>query len=445
MNKKWCKAVSLNSFQIIALSFAGVILVGALLLMLPVSSAKGIAAPFLDALFTSVTSVCVTGLVVHDTGTYWSLFGQGVILVLIQIGGLGVITVAASFALISGRRIGLFQRCTMQEAVAAPKISGIVKLTWFILRVTFAVELTGALFMAPVFIRDFGWARGIWMAVFHSVSAFCNAGIDLMGIRGAYSSMTGYQGNAVINLTLAGLIIVGGIGFLTWDDIRSHGRHIRNYRMQSKVILASTAVLITLPAVFFFLFEFEHLSLENRILASLFQAVTPRTAGFNTADLTAMSEPGQLLTIILMLIGGSPGSTAGGMKTTTVVVLAACAGMIFRRRDSVHFFGRRIAAEVIFSAAALAFLYLGLSMGGAVIISMCEELPMLTCLYETASAIGTVGLSLGITPKLGTASRWILMLFMYIGRVGGLTLIYAALTPKKAQMGKLPLEKITVG
>ena len=426
------------------LGFAGVILGGTGLLMLPFSTASGKPATFLDALFTAATSVCVTGLVVQDTGTYWSVFGQGVILLLIQIGGLGVITVAAFLAILSGRRIGLMQRSTMQEAVAAPKVGGVVRLTCFILKVTFAAELLGAAIMAPVFCRDFGPVRGLWMALFHSVSAFCNAGLDLMGIRGAYSSLTSYSSDPVICLTVILLIITGGIGFLTWDDIRSHGLHLRRYRMQSKVILLSSALLILIPGSLLFL-EFDGMPMGQRILSALFQAVTPRTAGFNTADLTALTQSTQFLIIFLMLIGGSPGSTAGGMKTTTFAALLGCASAVCRRRDSVHFFGRRVSQETVNTAATLAVLYVGLSALGAMAISALEGLPILTCLFETASAIATVGLTLGITPTLGAASRCILIALMYLGRVGGLTFIFAATSGRKVQMGRLPLDKFTVG
>ncbi len=304
----------LNSFQIIVLGFAGVILAGALLLMLPVSSATHCVTPFLNALFTSTTSVCVTGLIVVDTGTYWSVFGQAVILVLIQIGGMGVVTVAAAVTIVSGRKIGLMQRSTMQEAVAAPKMSGIVRLTGFIIRATLLIELSGAALLAPVFCRDFGPIHGLWMAVFHSISAFCNAGIDLMGIRIPFSSLTLYAASPLVNLVIMALIIIGGIGFLTWEDIRSNHLHFSRYRMQSKVILTTTAILILLPALYFYFGEFRQGGFGTRILLSLFQSVTPRTAGFNTADFSKLTESGQMLTIILMLIGGSPGSTAGGMS-----------------------------------------------------------------------------------------------------------------------------------
>lgn len=445
MLKKFHRTKKLSTFQTIVIGFAIVILCGAFLLMMPVSSVSREITPFLDALFTSTTSVCVTGLVVRDTGTYWSLFGQSVILLLIQIGGLGVITVAASLAMAAGRKIGLFQKSVTQEAVAAPQVGAVRRLIVVILKCTLAMELIGVIVMAPVFCRDFGILKGIWMSIFHSISAFCNAGMDLMGIRIPYSSLTSYGANIVINLMIMSLIVVGGIGFLTWDDIRAHGIHLKKYRMQSKVILAATGFLIVLPAVFFFFFEFKDMSLGKRLLSSFFQSITSRTAGFNTANLASMSESGQLVMSFLMLIGGAPGSTAGGMKITTFVVLLACAIAVFRRRDSVHLFGRRIDQNTIFTAVTLLLMYTTLGVGGAMVISRMEDLPLLACLYETISAIGTVGLTLGITPQLGSFSKCILMLFMFLGRVGGLTLIYAAQTAYTVQVGRLPQEKITVG
>ena len=435
----------LSSFQIIILGFAGVILIGALLLTLPISSKSGHFTPLNEALFTSTSAVCVTGLVVQDTATYWSAFGQGVILLLIQIGGMGIITVLASLALLSGRKISLMQRSTMQEAIAAPQMGGIVRLTGFILKATFLFELLGAAIMMPVFCREYG-PKGVWMAIFHAVSAFCNAGFDIMGTADApFASLTAYGSNAVVNITVILLIIIGGIGFLTWDDVCTNKFHLKRYRMQSKVILLTSAVLIFFPALYFYFAEFSDLPAAKRVLVSLFQAVTPRTAGFNTADLTSMTGPGLAIIIVLMLIGGSPGSTAGGMKTTTVAVLFANAMAIFRRRDDTHFFGRRIDGDVVRSASTILLMYLTLFLGGALFISATEQLPMSTCLFETASAVGTVGLTLGITPTLSIPSQAVLMLLMFLGRVGGLTLIFAAIASKRTNGSKLPQEKITVG
>ena len=413
--------------------------------MLPVSSKAGIITPFNEALFTSTSAVCVTGLVVQDTATYWSWFGQGIILVLIQIGGLGVITIAVSFALLSGRKISLMQRSVMQEAISAPKVGGIVRLTGFVLKGTFLVEFTAAFIMMPVFVKDFG-AKGIWMAIFHSISAFCNAGFDLMGTENVkYASLTSYISHPLINITIMLLIIIGGIGFLTWEDILKNKYRIKSYRMQTKVILTTSLLLILFPAFFFFFRDFADMPMQERIFSSLFQAVTPRTAGFNTVDLTTMTEDGLGIVIALMLVGGSPGSTAGGMKTTTLAVLIANTLACFRRKEDAQMFGRRIENSTVKNAATIFMMYIVFFFGGAIVISAVEDLSFSTCLFETASAIGTVGLTLGITPGLGVISQIILMILMFLGRVGGLTLIYAALSGSGKKISKLPQEKMTVG
>ena len=435
----------LSSLQIIISGFVGVILLGALLLMLPVSTTEGCITPFNETLFTATSAVCVTGLVVQDTGSYWSGFGQAVILALIQIGGLGVVTVAASFALLSGRKISLMQRSTMQDAISAPKVGGVVRLTQFILRGTFLIELLGAASMLPVFCRDYGW-RGIWMAVFHSISAFCNAGFDILGTENnLYPSLTGYTGSPIINITIMLLIVIGGIGFLTWDDICEHKWHFHRYRVQSKVILVITGFLIVVPAAFFFFEDFSALPTGTQLLVSFFQSVTTRTAGFNTVALSAMSGASKGIMILLMLIGGAPGSTAGGMKTTTLGVLLANAVATFRQRDNAQFFKRRIDCNTVKTASTILTMYLTLFFGGGIFISVYEHLPLSDCLYETSSAVGTVGLTLGITPQLHIPSQIVLIILMYLGRVGGLTLIYATLSGKKAGNAKLPQEKITVG
>ena len=444
MNRFFDKRKKLTSFQIIVLGFSGVILLGTFLLMMPFSTRSGCFTPFENALFTSTSAVCVTGLVVYDTASYWSDFGQFIIMMLIQIGGMGIITVAASFAVISGRKISLVQRSTMQEAVAAPKVGGIVRLTKFIVKITLIIELLGTVVMAPVFCRDFG-IRGLWMALFHSVSAFCNAGFDLMGKEIPFSSLTSYMSDSIINTAVMLLIITGGIGFLTWDDIRTNHLHLKRYKMQSKVILCTTAILLIIPAVYFFFFEFAGLAPKERFLTSIFQSVTTRTAGFNTIDLTKLSEAGQYIFIFLMLIGGSPGSTAGGMKTTTIAVLIGTAVSTFLRKENTCFFGRRIGDNVIKNAATILVMYLTLFFFGGLAISIIEDLPMLICLFETASAVGTVGLTLGITSGLCTISKIILIILMFLGRVGGLTLIYAAISEPQRNVSKFPQEKITVG
>ena len=435
----------LSSFQIITLGFAGVILFGALLLMLPISSSSGTWTPFPVTLFTSTSAVCVTGLVVRDTGTYWSAFGQALILLLIQIGGLGIVTVAAAFTILSGRKISLMQRSTMQDAISAPQVGGIVRLTRFILRGTFLIELLGALLLLPRFCHDYG-IRGIWFAFFHSISAFCNAGFDLLGTHDRlYPSLMAYAQDPLVNLTIMLLIVIGGLGFLTWEDMCTHRLHFRRYRMQSKVILVTTFLLIVLPAVFFFAYDYRSLPLGEGVLAALFQSVTPRTAGFNTTDLTKLSSASRGMMILLMLIGGSPGSTAGGMKTTTFTVLMANAFATFRQRESVQLYDRRISCSTVRTASTILMMYLTLFFVGGVFISVYEGLPLSSCLFETASAVATVGLTLGLTPQLHLLSQLVLILLMYMGRVGGLTLIYATFTHHRHVLARLPEEPITVG
>ena len=434
-----------TSFQIIILGFLSLIILGSLLLMLPFATADGNSATFSDALFTATSATCVTGLVVRDTATYWSVFGQCVILVLIQIGGMGIVTAAVAFVSISGRKIGLMQRSTMQEAVSAHHLGGIVRLTKFILKTMVFIEILGAVLLSPHFISDFGVLKGIWYSVFHSISAFCNAGFDLLGAKEPFSSLTSYSARPFLNITVMALIIIGGIGFLTWEDIKKNRFHFRKYRMQSKVILTASAILIIIPALYFFFFEYSALPVKERVLTSLFQSVTTRTAGFNTTDLTAFSETGKMLTILLMLTGGSPGSTAGGMKTTTIAVLAVSAFSVFSRKENAQVFKRRITDNTVKNAATIFLMYIVLFVGGGMIISRIENIPLLTCLFETASAIGTVGLTLGITTQIGIISRFILILLMFFGRVGGLTLVFAATKALVSNENKYPQEKITVG
>lgn len=434
-----------TSFQVIILGFFSVILLGSLLLMLPFSTRDGQGASFADGLFTATSAVCVTGLIVRDTATYWSEFGQAIILTLIQIGGMGVVTIAVAIAVASGRKIGLMQRSTMQEAISAHQVGGIVRLTKFILKTSISIELLGALLLAPVFCKDFGIFKGLWYSVFHSISAFCNAGFDLIGVREPFSSLTSYASNPIVNFTIMALIITGGLGFVTWADIKKNKFHFRKYNMQSKVILTVTAGLLIFPAIYFFFCEFSNLPIGERILSSLFQSVTPRTAGFNTVDLTHLTETGLMIMIILMLIGGSPGSTAGGMKTTTVAVLFSSALAVFRKQNFAHFFSRRIPDNAVKNAATILMMYLTLFLGGGMVISYIEEVPLMSALFETSSAIGTVGLSLGLTPSLGMVSKSILILLMFFGRVGGLTLIFAALSERNNFGSRYPQEKITVG
>lgn len=435
----------ITSFQIIILGFMSIIILGSILLMLPIATVDGKGAGFIDALFTSTSAVCVTGLVVQNTATYWTVFGQGVIIALIQIGGMGVITVAIFLAVLSGKKIGLMQRNTMQEAISAHKMGGIVKFTKFIVITSLSIELIGAALLSLTFCREYGFFKGIWYSLFHSISAFCNAGFDILAVKEPYSSLTEYSADPIVNIVIMLLIIIGGISFMTWDDVKNNKWRLRKYRMQSKAILTVTAALIILPAIYYFFFEFSDYPLGERILVSFFQTVTPRTAGFNTADLTKISESGQMIMIALMLIGGSPGSTAGGMKTTTIAILVSSAVSVFFRKENSDMFKRRVPEEAVKKAATVFLIYLVLCVGGGMIISSIENVPLISAMFETASAIGTVGLTLGITPQLGVVSHLILITLMFCGRVGGLTLIFAAMRSNTANVTKYPQEKIMVG
>lgn len=435
----------LSYSQQIILGFLGVILLGSILLMLPISNVNGVWTSYIDCLFTSVSATCVTGLVVFDTASYWSYFGQFIILLLIQIGGLGVVTISLLGLIFAGKKVGIQQRSLMQDSISAHQVGGIVKLTLFILKITLIIELSGALLMTYVFISDYG-LLGIWKSVFHSISAFCNAGFDLLGSAdNKFCSLTGYSSNIILNIVIMLLIIIGGLGFTVWSDIRQFGFRLKKYSLQSKIVLFTSVFLIIVPAVYFYFFEFNALQGKERVLGALFQSVTTRTAGFNTLDYNTMSEVGKLLTICLMLIGGSPGSTAGGLKTTTIAILILSAFSSFRKKEDVECFGRRVDNSVMKNASSILLMYIMLFIVSGCIISRIENIDLLTCLFETASAVGTVGLTLGITSGLGVISKCILMFLMFFGRIGCLTMIFGALNPMGTNVSKKPMEKVNVG
>ena len=436
---------SFSAFQIILFGFAMIILIGTLLLMTPAASSQATPCPPADALFTATSAVCVTGLVVRDTWQAWSGFGQAVILLLIQTGGMGVMLMICAAALITGRKIGLRERGTVQDSISAPHAGGVIRLARFILVLLFASEAVGAATLFPVFARDFGILRGLWFSVFHSISAMCNAGFDLLGCRGAYSSLASYAANPWVNLVIGGLIIWGGLGFLTWDDIFHRGGRLSRFRLQSRLILSMTLVLITIPLILFFLLEFREGPVNERLLHSFFSSVTPRTAGFATVDMNVFSEAGKMLIILLMLIGGAPGSTAGGMKVTTFGVIFLSVRSVLLREKDTNFHNRRIEESVIRNAVCICMMYLSLFLMAGCIISRIEGLPLLTCLFESASAVGTVGLTLGITPSLSIASKLILILLMFLGRVGGLTMVYAVIPQIRHGNARRITERVTVG
>ena len=443
IKRKFLKQFS--SARIILLGFIIMIFVGASILSLPISSRSREFTPFIDTLFTATSASCVTGLIVYDTATHWSLFGKIIIIAMIQCGGLGVVTMLTVFTQVTGKKIGLRDRATLQSALSAPQIGGIVKLTSFIFKGTIIIEMIGALLMFPSFMKDFGVTKGIYYSIFHSISAFCNAGFDLMGDVSKFSSLTKYQSDIMINITIMLLILIGGLGFLIWKDIVDYRFDIKRYFIQTKIVLTMTFILVLFPSVLFFFTEFSTLDIKTRVLSSLFQAVTPRTAGFNTIDYTKFSDNGIAMTIILMLIGGGSGSTAGGIKMTTIFILVATMCSVLKQDKEVAVFKKRIEPDIIKNAVAVFALDIFLFIVGSMIISGIEGFSLKETMFECASAVATVGLTLGITPHLGIISKILLICMMYFGRVGGITLIFAAVTPKKNGNARYPKDQVAVG
>lgn len=442
------KSLSLAPNQAIALGFLGIIIAGALLLMLPFANRGGRGLSFLDSLFTATSATCVTGLVVADTWTQFNLFGQLILLLLIQVGGLGYMTMMLQASLFLGRKIGLKQRSLMMESVSAERLSDVLALLRYILRGTLAIEGIGAALLALRFIPELGLARGLWYSVFHSVSAFCNAGFDLMGFREPYSSLTHYVFDPLVNLTVTALILLGGLGFLVWRDVWEKGVRFRLYSLHSKLILTASAVLVAGGTVLFWWAERDNLlagmSAGQQALVSLFQAVSPRTAGFNTVDLASLTSGGGLLTIALMFIGAGPGSTGGGVKITTVVVCLLTLFSYIRGRREVGAFNRRLDEEQIHRSAAAVTLYFTLAVGGGFLLLAIQPFPLQDALFEVFSAMSTVGLSTGITRDLVPFNRVILIIMMYCGRIGSLSMMMA-LAERQAPRVKDPVEHITIG
>lgn len=434
-----------SSARIILFGFIIMIFVGASILSLPISSRSREFTPFIDALFTATSASCVTGLIVYDTATHWSVFGKIIIIAMIQCGGLGVVTMITVFTQVAGKKIGLRDRATLQSALSAPQIGGIVKLTSFIFKGTVIIEMIGAILMFPSFMKDFGVTKGIYYSIFHSISAFCNAGFDLMGDVSKFSSLTKYQSDIMINMSIMLLILIGGLGFLIWKDILNYKFGIKRYSTQTKIILVMSVVLVIFPSVLFFFTEFSGLDIKTRILSSLFQAVTPRTAGFNTTDYTKFSDNGIAITIILMLIGGGSGSTAGGIKMSTIFILVATMCSVLKQDKEVAVFKKRIEPDIIKNAVAVFVMDVVLFVAGSMIISGIEGFSLKETMFECASAVATVGLTMGITPHLGIISKVLLICMMYIGRVGGITLIFAAVTPKNNGNARYPKDQVAVG
>ena len=435
---------TLNAVQSLALSFACLILLGALLLMLPWASRDRGSLPFLDALFTAASASCVTGLVLYDTWTQFTLFGQAVILVLIQIGGLSFMTVSALVSIFLGRRIGLHQRSILMDSVGALQMGGVVRLTRRALKVTVACECLGAAALLVWFCPRYG-LRGVWMAVFHAISAFCNAGFDLLGTG---SSLTSAAGEPYLNIVLILLIIAGGLGFLVWDDILTHGMRFRQWRLHSKIAFTGTLLVFFLSAGAFYILEGDHAfagaSTGALLLMAAFQAVTPRTAGFNTVDLRSLSASGTLLTMVLMFIGAGSGSTGGGIKVNTFAVLVLSALARVRRREDVDLFGRRLDEADIHKAFSSVSMYFMVCIAGCMVLCL-QGIALDDALFESISAMGTVGLTRGITATLPAFSKITVTLMMFAGRVGSMSVAMAITRDRpRAHLRNVP-EKILIG
>lgn len=435
--------------QIIVFGYLIIILFGGLLLSLPLSSRNGTWSPYINSVFTATSATCVTGLVLYDTFVHWSLFGQIIILILIQIGGLGFMTIITLLSLFLRRHIGLHERKLLMQSAGSLKIGGIIRLIRRIAFGTLIIEGLGTIILATRFCPQMGFWKGVYNALFHSVSAFCNAGFDLMGKFGKFSSLTTYRSDAVVNLTIIFLIVIGGIGFIVWNDIITYKHHYKKYQLHTKIVLTSTFVLVIGGAILFFLFEynssFAGLNSYEKVLAALFQSVTPRTAGFNTVEMSELSESGHLLTMIFMFIGGSPGSTAGGIKTTTFVVLMMGAVASSKHYSHINIFKRRLDESIVKEASAIATLYLFVVLACTMLICFIQPFSMKDVLFEVISAAGTVGLSAGLTTSLNNISKLIIMFLMFGGRVGGLTLALLLAEKKVNVLINRPVEKILIG
>lgn len=446
---KW-KLRHTSALRIIPVVFLIIILAGALLLTLPIASKSGEGTGFTDALFTAASATCVTGLIRFDTYTHWTTFGQIVILCMIQIGGIGFMSIAVFLMSLTRHKIGLSSRVLMQNSISAPQVGGMVQIVRFLLLGTFLVEGIGALLLTAVFVPKYGFGKGIYFSVFHAISAFCNAGFDLMGGEEQFSSLVTMGNNWYLNLVIMALIIVGGLGFFVWRDLLTCKFNFRKMKLHTKIVITMSGILILAGFLVIFLMEWREAgtsgkSVPEQVLNALFQSVTTRTAGFNSVDLMKMTEGSIFFMIVLMLIGGSPGSTAGGMKTTTFAVLSISIVSIFRRKKSEEAFGRRMEEDILRSAACVFMIYLFLTGTSAMLISKLEGVSMMAALFETASALGTVGLTLGLTPGVGMVSKLLLALLMFVGRVGSLTILMAFSSPGKMIASKLPLEKVQIG
>lgn len=449
---------ALKPVQIILLGFLLTILVGSVFLALPVATKSGQATPYIDALFTATTSVCVTGLVVETTMTHWSIFGQAVIMILVQVGGLGVVTITTGMLFLVGKKVSLSNRILIQESMGLNTMSGLVVLVKKIFKGTFLVEGVGAVFYATQFIPEFGWKYGIWASIFNSVSAFCNAGMDIVRT----DSLRAYITNPVINFTTMGLIILGGLGFIVWKDLL-HGikslihrectpkRAWQKLKFHTKVVISATLGLITAGTVLIFLFEFQNpatmknLNIWEKFMASMFQSVTTRTAGFETVAQDALSEGSSLICMILMFIGGSPVGTAGGVKTITFMILVYCAISVAKQEEHISLFQRKVSSALVPKALAIVMINLSVLFLSILLLLLVGDGSFMDTSYECISALATVGLTKGMTPNLTFLGKIVIIVTMYLGRVGPISMaigFYVGNKKRKKRTFSYPEEEL---
>lgn len=423
--KRKLQNLQLNPPRVLALGFGSLILLGTILLNLPIATQNGESIGFINALFTSASAVCVTGLVVVNTGEFWSLFGQIIIILLIQMGGLGFMTMATIGALVIGKKITLKERLIIKEQLNQETMSGLVKLTKYVILSTLAIESLGAILLSTKFIPIYGNTKGIWFSIFHSISAFCNAGFDITG-----DSIVPFVGDFTINMTISALVILGGLGFSVYIDI-SRNKKFKRFHLHSKLVLTITGFLLAIGMLVFILTEFNNpltlgsLSSSEKVLSSFFQSVVPRTAGFNSVNIGVLYDTTVFFMIILMFIGGSPGSTAGGIKTTTFGTLMLTTIAIIRGDRDVVAYRKRISDDVINRSLAIVTVSIILIIIVSFILTVTEAATFLDILFETTSAFATVGLTRGVTPNLTYFGKIIIILTMYAGRVGPLTMAFA--------------------
>ena len=417
--------------------------------MLPISSKSGEFTGFLEAVFTATSATCVTGLIVVDTFTHWSLFGQIVILIMIQIGGLGFVTFGVFGMSVLRKKIGLRERELVHESLNSMYLGGSVELVKNVVFGTFLIEGIGALILSVRFIPELGVFRGIYYGIFHSVSAFCNAGFDLMGFKGQYSSLCSYSDDIVVNVVIISLIVIGGLGFLVWEDVRKNKLKFSKYMLHTKIVITFTAILLIGGTVFFYFSEsggaLANMSFKEKVLSSLFSAVTPRTAGFNTIDTAALSESGKLMTVILMFIGGSPGSTAGGIKTTSFAAILLFVISYIKKEKECRVFKRSFENDIVKKASTVLFVNLFLALLGMMILTLINNVSAIDAAVETFSAISTVGMSTGITRDINAFSKVILIFLMFCGRIGSLSFALSFSERKKVPDIKYSKEDILIG